>query len=107
MDLPDYGQWVIAKNAFGPKPPFVGVTVSFVRNAGTVHSLLQTAELSHVVRLGPDRFAARYSIGSHEGKLDAVFEDDRTLSVKLIGTVNYQYKAAPARLVTAGREEGE
>lgn len=101
MDLPDFGQWVIAKSPFGPKPPFVAVTLSIGRNAGTVHSLLSTTDLTNVVRLAPNRFGARYDLGSHSGRIDGTFEDDKSLTLKLAGTINQQYSAMPARLVTS------
>jgi hypothetical protein len=101
MELPDYGQWIIPKSAFGPKPPFVGVTVSFADNAGAVQSPGETTQLKNVVRLAPNRFGARYNIGSHHGRIDAVLEDDETLTVMLVGTANCRFRAEPTQLVHA------
>jgi hypothetical protein len=86
----------------GPRPPFAGVSVSFTDNRGTVHGPTETTQLTNIVRLGPNRFGARYSMGAHHGRIDAVMEDDETLTMMIVGTANCRFRAEPTQLVHAG-----
>ena len=99
MELPDYGQWHLTRNPFAPRPPFLHLSVSFVRNAGAVQGRRNSARLRNVMRLSRDRFAARYRLGSDHGEIHAVLAPDRTLSVQLSGTVNCEYRGLPTRLL--------
>ncbi len=101
--LPQFGEWLLSNNLWDPDPPFAVLRVNFNSMTGTARYLHHTVHLTRLARIAKDKFGAAYHIGSHNGLLEAKYNDDQTLSIKFIGNPNTTCTARPTELVGGER----
>jgi hypothetical protein len=92
-ELPVIASWELYDPRFPNSPGRLGVDLR--RNTGTLAFNNQTYQLSAITRITPTRFGARYAIGNSHGLLEAEIADDRTITVKFMGTLKATVKGTP------------
>jgi hypothetical protein len=95
MNLPAQGQWQLYDSRFPGNPPLGVLAVDFSRSAGTLQYLQQTTRLASITQITPTRFGAKYSIGRFQGLLEAELQNDGSLALKFLGTVNTSCSGRP------------
>jgi len=92
---PVIASWELHDPSF-PKNPALGhLGIDLKRNTGTLTYNNETCQLTTVTRITPTRFGARYQVGRFHGLLEAEVANDRSITVKFIGTPKATVSGTP------------
>jgi hypothetical protein len=97
-DLPGRGEWHLSNPMFDANPPFAILDIDFENRTGSVRYWRTTTELSYIRVTAPGKFVARYKMGVNHGWFEGAYQNDQTLTLSFIGSLETSCTARPVNV---------